>query len=119
MSDKAAEREAEVRALKIRQLSDLKPDQFVLRDKLDYVQQDVENWGDAMGRFQIEDSDTTNFARLRRYSLQAAYETGWFIDPPELTADDFVLLSPVLVSSVGTKAMSLFNEIMTPDPSFT
>jgi len=119
MSDKADDRKKEVRALKASQLKDLKPDQFVLRDKMDYVQQDVENWGDAMGRYQMDDNDVTNFARLRRFSLQAAYETGWFVDPPELLVDDFPLLPPGLVATVGTKALSLFNEIMSPDPSFT
>lgn len=119
MSSKAIEDKAEIRALRIKQLGELRPDQFVLRDKLDYVQSDVEAWGDAMARYQIDDTDVTNFARLRRFSLQAAYESGWYIDPPELALDDFPLLPPTLIASVGTQTMSLYNDIMTPDPSFT
>lgn len=116
MSDKT---EQEIRAVRIKHLKDLKPEQFVLRDKMEYVQQDVENWSDAMASYQLDDKDVANFSRLRRFALQAAHETGWFIDPPELKGDDFTLLSPVLVANVGTKALTLFNEIMSPDPSFT
>jgi hypothetical protein len=104
------------RRKKIEELRALKASEFVLRDKLDFAQGDLEEWGDVVGEV---DTEKPNLPRLRRVALQAAYKAGWFVTAPKLADEDFVLLPPPLVSAVGDQVLRLYNEVTNPDPSFT
>lgn len=106
------------RTKRIAELRELKEADFVLRDKMDFSQADVETWGDVVADMELE-GKKPNLARLRRVALTAAHKAGWFATCPELGDDDYLLLPPRIINSVGDRVLLLYNEIISPDESFT
>lgn len=103
---------------RITELKAIQPSDFTLREAEYVVQVDVEEWADAMADFDLTGKNM-NLPRMRRLSFQAAWKIGWFVKAPELTADDFVLMPPLLVSRVGDTVLEFYNNITIPDASFT
>lgn len=112
------ERKAD-REKRIKELQAVKPADFTLRDKLTYSQEDMELWGDVMADIGTINTERPNLARMRRFALTAAYNSGWFVTAPKLESTDFILLPPTVVNHVGDAVLTLYNEIVNPDPSFT
>lgn len=109
---------SDVQRKRIVELKKLRPSEFVLGDPELIVQGDIEQWADAMGGFDLT-GDNMNLPRMRRLCFQAAWQIGWFTASPELTADDFNLMPPILVTRVGDAVLDFYNKVTIPDSSFT
>lgn len=107
--------------VKEREPRDFQADEFVLRDKLDLLQEDVENWiiatGDAYEG--VPDELRGSLRIFARVTFESALRANWFNEHPDMEPGDIKRMSPPVVVEVGAKITALWEDVNSPDKNFT